>query len=169
MTPPTFEWDSSHITVDIHNEEVPCMLITVDPFTITRGKEVPPIIFYLTHTLEVFSKIILLPKMFISPNCTEFIFRSDVGAQLSPACFAFTFISEFFTRERENWKFCSIPKEKVIVAIPANTVLSYLRCWSIWVKTKTGYLLLWWRKSWKANARRGYAFQSVCVSQFAEG
>lgn len=74
MTPPTFEWDSSHITVDIQNEEVPCMLITVDPFTITRGKEVPPIIFYLTHTLEVFSKIILLPKMFISPNCTEFIF-----------------------------------------------------------------------------------------------
>lgn len=74
MTPPTFEWDSSHITVDIQNEEVPCMLITVDPFTITKLKEVPPSIFYLTHTLEVFAKIILLPKMFISPNCTEFIF-----------------------------------------------------------------------------------------------
>lgn len=62
MIPPTFEWDSSHITVDIQNEDAPCMLITADLFTITRVKEVPLIIFNMTHTLGVLAKIKLFLK-----------------------------------------------------------------------------------------------------------
>jgi len=38
MIPPTFEWVSCHITVDIQNEDVPCTLITADPFINVRER-----------------------------------------------------------------------------------------------------------------------------------
>lgn len=85
MIPPTSEWDSSHITVDIQKKDVVCMLITVDPFIIT--KEGPLWIFHPACIRRLLPKNACLLPLTVLPFCyVEFRHRcSDLHSYVHSA------------------------------------------------------------------------------------